>query len=325
MRLAVKIREDRDVDAEPAEHLKPARLHIQRSGVGELLVEVHMKMAHQHLVAGHLLVAVVMSECHDGLLRVAAILRAEVEIHGHALPRSRWRVVERKIVDVVPGFVRSAVPHFVRNTVGTIRLFAVRLAHTDGERGFAVLAIVDIAEIRFNFAREEELVRRRQKGQRAARCFHDRQPVSSLHCDKFAVDAAPKSVLLPFAGHIAPDNASVSADRQALEARDIFISDRGLVGLRDGFLPQQIGSFVNGVAQEAIAKAVELDFQPGAVRFYNTAGRVIARRRPADLLGFARKIHVVVGSAGNHKGRVPEGVPFLAVDDFRRELHAEFT
>src|ERR1039457_5340955 len=205
MRITMKIREDRDIDAEPPEYLQPAWLQIQSPGVGKLLVEVHMKMAHEHLVTRQRLIMVVVRERQNGLLRCAAVLRAEVEVDRHALPRSGRRVVQREIEDVVPRFLRAPVPHLVGNAVWTKGLFALRLTNAAGERILSVLAIVDKAKIGFDFACEEKLVRRWENGQRSAGGFHDLQPVASLHCNRLAVDAAAESVLLPFTCYVAPD------------------------------------------------------------------------------------------------------------------------
>jgi hypothetical protein len=105
----------------------------------------------------------------------------------------------------VASFLRAPVPHFIGDAVRTIRLFAIRLPDADGKRSLAVLAIVHKPKIGFDFAREEELVRWRQKSQRPAARFHDPQPIARFHRDSFRIDRAAERVLLPRARHIAPD------------------------------------------------------------------------------------------------------------------------
>ena len=81
-----------------------------RAGIGELLVEVEMEMAHQHFVAGHRLVDVVVRERHHRLLRGPAVVRAQVKVDRHALHGSRRRIVEREIVQVAARFADAPVP-----------------------------------------------------------------------------------------------------------------------------------------------------------------------------------------------------------------------
>src|SRR5260370_744964 len=66
---------------------------------------------------------------------------------------------------------------------------------------------------------------------------------------------------------------------------------------------------------------MDLPRKPEEIR--RAPGRVVARCRAADLLRFAREVHVGLGSAGNHEGCVPEGVPLFAGDHLGRELYAE--
>ena len=69
-------------------------------GVGELLIEVKVEMADKDLVAGYRLIDVVMCEVHDRLLCGPAVVSTEIEVHRHALHRSRRRVVKREVIQV---------------------------------------------------------------------------------------------------------------------------------------------------------------------------------------------------------------------------------
>src|SRR5262245_22045635 len=53
MAIAVKVGEDGDVDAQIPKYGQPRRLFVDCSHIAKLFVEMKVKMAHQHLVAGH--------------------------------------------------------------------------------------------------------------------------------------------------------------------------------------------------------------------------------------------------------------------------------
>ena len=99
----------------------------------ELLVEVEMEMADQHLESGHRLVHVVVRERHHRLLRGPAVFRTQVEIHRHALHGSRRRVVQREVVQLAARFPHPPRPDLVREPVRLVPDFAVRLPHADRE------------------------------------------------------------------------------------------------------------------------------------------------------------------------------------------------
>lgn len=113
MRIGMKIGQDRHVDPQAAENLEPTGLQVHGAGVGQLLVEVHVEMADQNLVARHALVTIVVGEGEHGFLRRTAVFRAQVKIDRHALPGSGRGVVEREVIGVVTRFAGAAVPHFV--------------------------------------------------------------------------------------------------------------------------------------------------------------------------------------------------------------------
>src|SRR5262245_24157178 len=56
MGVAMEIGQNRDVDSQSPKYGHPRRFEIQRSGVGQFLIEVEMEMADQHLESRHGLV-----------------------------------------------------------------------------------------------------------------------------------------------------------------------------------------------------------------------------------------------------------------------------
>src|SRR5215472_15701458 len=107
-------------------------MNVDGAGISEHLVVVHVEVADHHFVARHGLIGVVVGEKPDGVIRVPAVVGAQEEIDGHALPGSRWGVEERKVIDVMAGFMGALVPFFIRNSVGLVGLLAIGLAGAYG-------------------------------------------------------------------------------------------------------------------------------------------------------------------------------------------------
>src|SRR5437870_1244149 len=158
MRIGMEVRKYGDIDPQGAEDLQPRRLVVDRSGIGELFVEVKVKVAYEHLETGHRLINIVVRESHHGLLSRAAVVRTQVEINGHALPRSRRSVIKSEVPEIVARLALAPLPHFVGHSVWPILLFVVGLPHAYGERIIAVLAVPHVTEIQLDFARKEKFV-----------------------------------------------------------------------------------------------------------------------------------------------------------------------
>ena len=88
--LAGEIGQDGDVDSHRAEDGQPCGLQIHGATVGKLFVEMEVKVTYQDLEPGHRLEDIVMRERHNMLLRVVAVLRAQVQVDSHVL-QSTWR------------------------------------------------------------------------------------------------------------------------------------------------------------------------------------------------------------------------------------------
>ena len=113
--------------------------------VGQLLVEMKMEVADQHLVAGYRLVVVFVSVREHRLLRRAAVFCAEVEIDRHVLLGSRRRIVEREVIDVVVSLVGAFLPDRVGDPIRPVGLLVLGHARSHGERGLAILAVINEA------------------------------------------------------------------------------------------------------------------------------------------------------------------------------------
>ena len=129
---------------------------------------MEMEVAYQDLESGQSLIDVVVSVGENILLGGMAVLRAEVEINSHALKGSRRRVVEREVLQFAADSATRRFHTCVRDAEWLIAFFAIRLPNSDREGGVAVLAVIDVAEIGFHFAGEEELVgwREERRGSR---------------------------------------------------------------------------------------------------------------------------------------------------------------
>ena len=163
-----------------------------------------MEVAGDGFEAGHRLVGVVVGVGHHLLLRGVVAARAQVVVDRHALHGSGRRVVERVVVDLRARYPHAAVPHFVGDAPRRISLAALRLHDAQRERRVVVFAVIDVAQVDFVFAREEELVRRRENGERAGARVENLQPVARPEVDRLLVHVAAELVLLPDLRVVAP-------------------------------------------------------------------------------------------------------------------------
>src|SRR5258708_28073580 len=102
-------------------------MKVDSSGIRKLFVEVHVKVTDHHLESRHGLVAILVRKLKHGLLRGPCIGRAQVVVDWHMLPCSWWRVIERKVVDVMAGFLCAPFPHPVGGTGKLGRLLPLPL------------------------------------------------------------------------------------------------------------------------------------------------------------------------------------------------------
>src|ERR1035437_1983348 len=126
-----------------------------------------------------------------------APVRAQIEIDGHALHGSGWRIVERKISQFAARLADAAGPQSVGYSIRLVALFPIRLPYADRECVFAVLPVIHIAEIGFDFARKEKLVGGRQEPQGAAIRLQNAQAVSRTQAYRFLIHRSAKGILLP--------------------------------------------------------------------------------------------------------------------------------
>ena len=165
--------------------------------------------------------------------------------------------------------------------------------------------------------------RAKKHGQRSVAGAENHQAIARAHVDGIGVRRAAELVLLPAARSVLPGDACLVADRETLKAGFVDVGDGRLIRFRDGFLTQQIRSFVRGELHAAREKterqSIERDADAIAIgRDLATVG-VKLRRIATNFFGLARQIGGVSGRiAGDYQRRVPERVPFVGVDALRR-------
>ena len=118
-------------------------------------------------------------------------------------------------------------------------------------RTVAVLAIPDVAEIQLDLAREEELVRRRKERYRSASGLEDRKPVARPQRHRIAVRASRQTRTSARPGPCRARSRVSRVGSESLEPGLVFVGDRRLLSLGDGFLPQQVRSLIHGEHQLA--------------------------------------------------------------------------
>src|SRR5262249_55616643 len=260
---------------------------IYGSSVGELFIEMKMKMADQHLVARERFVDVVVREGHYGLLGGATVLRAEVEVHRHTLFGTRGRVVESEVIEVAARFADATGPPLVGDAPRLRAYLTIRLPRADRERTIAVFPVINVTEIGFDFPRPEKLMRRRKESERSAVGLEDRETVAGSQGNGLLIDRASEDVLLPCPGSVAPHHSRVVGEGEAFQSCNIFVSHRRFVGLGDGFLPKEIGPAIDRVLERAGENATvetgENDLDARSVGLHPAPGYVVFSPGSADL------------------------------------------
>ena len=167
---AAAVNRREDVDAGRARRLEIGQPHVEPAHLPQPLHRAGVEVRRHHLIAGQRLVAILARERERRLQRRLAGSGADVEEHRHPLPGAGPRAVEREVLAGVFGAAADRVR----------LLFLLGLADADRERRRTVLAIPVVAEVELGFARPEEAVRRRERGDRAAGPFGDDQAVARL-------------------------------------------------------------------------------------------------------------------------------------------------
>ncbi|MBW8867899.1 MAG: hypothetical protein JF610_11320 [Acidobacteria bacterium] len=257
-----------EMEIAQADHVQAQRLHrreilegrIERSGQALPAGEVEMEVVDEGLVAGNRLERVAVREREHRLTRRFAGLGAGVEVDAHLLHGSGRRVVEREVLRVARFFL------------------ALRHADADPELALGVLAVPHETEIRVLLAREEERVRRRERGERAALRFGDDQAILRLHAGQCRVDDATELVVLHMPAGVAPGDARREIGGQALEAGVVLVGNPFFTRRRRRIHPDQVRPLVDGELQIAREnphrQTGERDDQAGAVGLHAARGRV---------------------------------------------------
>ena len=186
-----------------------------------------MEVVDERLVPRDWFERIAVREREHRLTRRLAGIRARVEIDAHLLHGSGRRVVQREIL------------HVLRI------LFALRHADSDGEPPFRIFPVPHVAQIRVLLASEEERVRRRERGQRAAVGLGHDEPILRLHARERLVNDTAELVSLRMAAGVAPGDARREVGRESLQARVVLVRNPLLAGLRRRIHPQKVGALVN--------------------------------------------------------------------------------
>ena len=153
--VAVEVEDVGDVDPHRPHHRYPRRRRVEAPGSINSCVNAVWKCVDHRLVAGQRLVAVAVRERHDRLAAGVARRRGS----GRSRPASAARCRA--------GRCRARTPSRSRPGCSPRRSPPWR---TPSEKVLlGVLAVPDVAEVHLQLAGEEELVRRREDGDRAVR------------------------------------------------------------------------------------------------------------------------------------------------------------
>ena len=287
MAVAVEVEDVGNVDPERLHHGYPRWRCGEIPGFDQLLRECRVKVGCHRLVAREWLVAVAMRESHGRLPAGDAVVGAEVEVDGHPLLRARRCVIEG--IDLLD-------PHRV------IALGALPLADSQREAVLVVPPFPDKSDIDFQFTGEEELVWRREDGDRANRPRDDRQSVLCPQNVDLTGIAGCDPQRPTLTSRVIPQQSWERLGRETFESALVDEGDRRLIGLGDGLQAQEVGSAVDREPQSAgedtHGEAGKRDLQPGSVGPDHDPVGVVGGGRPANLLG------VVQGS-------VPENIPAI--------------
>src|SRR5262245_15661121 len=225
--ITVEIGHHRDIDAESPECRNPRWLEIQASGVQRLFMEVGVEMTDRHLETGERFVPVVVSELHYPFLCGRGTLRAEIIVNCHALPGSGWRIIERKISHrEAARLPRSPLPHFIRITEWPVHLLAVGLTNTNRERAIVIFAVPHVAQVKLDFAAEEEFVRWREDRDGAASRFDYGKAIARPQCHRVCIGRPAELIFLPATRNVAPDHTLRYLRAESFESGAIVVSHR---------------------------------------------------------------------------------------------------
>ena len=228
---------------------------------------------------------------------------------------------------MTPGFAHAAVPHGIADAPRLGTDFSIGLAHTEREVILAVLAVIDVTKICLDLAREKELVGGRENSQGTAVRFQNSQSIPRPQTHWILIHRTTECVTLPSARRIAPDQLGVLAHAKTLQSANVFVRRGCFRSFGDDFLPHQIRAPVDGVQQRAGEntgfQSGERNLEPCAIGLHLASGGAVFRPRPRNLFGLPRQIYVCAAAARHHERRVPECIPFFALNYGRGQRNAE--
>ena len=189
-------------------------------------------------------------------------------------------------------FAHAPVPNLVRYSPWFRAHLPIRLARADRERLLAVFPVVHVAQIRFDFARPEELVRWRKKCQRSTLRFQNRQSIARLQTHGILIYRSSKRVLLPSPRRVAPHHFRIVGDCKSLQPAPRTYRQPTARSFSPP-LPAATDSCpdircIAASPKNPRLKSWERHLDPCPIRLHRAACGVILRPRFANLLGLPR-------------------------------------
>src|SRR5580692_9916528 len=164
---------------------------------------------------------------------------ANVEIHWHALPRSRSRALQRETFPPVSGASAS----------NSRICLALGLPDSEREPRGAILAVPVVSKVDSQFARPEESMRRRECCDGTPINVCDHHTIARSYDGLLFVRGALECIVLPVVGNVVPHDPRPRSDLQPVKARIVLVGHRGLLGLRNHLLTNQVRALVDRVLQ----------------------------------------------------------------------------
>src|ERR1035441_2385361 len=90
---------------------------VDRSGVGQFLVQMEVEVAHHDLVAGQGFVDIIVGEGYHRPLGGLRVARIQIKVDGHTLHGARGSVVRREVLLKLASLGDAALPDGVGRAV----------------------------------------------------------------------------------------------------------------------------------------------------------------------------------------------------------------
>ena len=186
-------------------------------------------------------------------------------------------------------------------------------------------------------------MRRRERGNQSRLPFGDEHAARGFDRDDGVVDDAAELMMLRMAAGVVPRDARREIGREPLQSGFVLVRDPRFVRARHGVHPQQVCAAIRREAkasgEDAHRQTGERDLEAGAIALHAARRRLERRGRALDVgrrarrsddargrlrgAGRAPRHHVAhLGTIGHHERRIPERIPPVLLDHFRRQRDA---